>query len=180
MKAPNSADETTYANRPNRDKIQETHEKQISVIYAATNRILSNLSYIRDELPGLKATTETRGAILKMCGDFGSEIGDIRMEVRRLEDNLGMHPGEEPFRHGMESDEPKETMVFINEWLAAQIQVMLGLVTSLRVHPEHDADASLLSLLLEESATNIINDAIALREALDAIRASLALVQSQA
>jgi hypothetical protein len=179
MQTPNLEDETTCASRPNRDTTQEIYEKQISVIYAATNQILSNLRYIQEELRGIQTTPEPREAILKMCADFGWEIGDIRMEVRRLEDNLGMHPGEEPFRHGMESDDPKETMGFINEWLGAQLLPMHDLVTKIHTAAEHDPEAALLALLLTESATNIINEAVAFRAALDAIRTTLNPVPAQ-
>jgi len=180
MQTPNSEDDATCASRPNRDTAQETYEKQIPLLYAATNQILSNLRYIQYELPSVKTTPEIREAILKMCGDFEWEVGHIRMEVRRLKDNLGMHPGEEPFRHGMGSDAPKETMRFINDWLGAQLLPMHDLVARIHTAAEHDPEVALIALLLTESATNIINEAIALREALDAIRAALNLVTSQA
>ena len=144
------------AEDPTHGATQRTYEEQIPKLYAALNQILSNLRYIRDELPNEKTTDDTRTALLKLCDDFEWEVLDIRMEVRTLEDNLGMHVGEEPFDHGMGSADPKETMGFIHDWLAAQLATMHDLIIELRAHTEGDLHAARLSILVEESAANII------------------------
>lgn len=168
-----NAIEPRAAEAPTPGTTQQASEDQITKLYASTDRILSNLRSIRDKLPNQNTTANTRDAILKMCRDFEWAIGDVRMEVRGLEDNLGMHPGEEPFHHGMESDNPTKTMGFIRDWLAPQIAAMHDLVIGLRVRPENDLDAALLSLLLHKSAANIIREAIAIKDALNTIAATL-------
>ncbi len=110
MQTPDSPTKAAPADPPALNGKLRYYEEHISKLYTATSDILSNLQYICAELPDLKTAGVTRDAILKVCGDFEWEILDIRMEIRRLEDNLGLHPGEEPFQHGMESDDPTETM----------------------------------------------------------------------
>jgi hypothetical protein len=173
MQIPGSQTETAPASEQGRDTTRQVYEEQVSKLYAATSQILSNLRYICDELPNIPTTAETRDAILKVCDDFQWEVLDIRMEIRRLEDNLGLHPGEDPFQHGMESQDPRETMRFIHDWLGPQLRAMHDLVTRAHAQAEHHPEAALLAILLAESASNIIHAAIAIRDALDVITTTL-------
>ncbi len=175
MQMSNSGPETTRCIGSDGDASKRAYEEQIHRLYAAINQILSNLLYIRDELPKVNTEADTRDAIRKMCDDFEWEILDIRMEVRRLEDNLGLHPGEAPFEHGMESDDPKETMGFIHDWLAAQLAAMHKLACSVHARAEQHPDAALVSILVAESARNIIHQAIEIQDALDGIAATVSL-----
>ena len=173
MQTPDSPTKAAPENAPARNATHRHYEERISKLYAATNDIRSNLSYICDELPGLTTAAETHDAILHVCGDFACEIMHIQMEVRKLEDNLGLRTGEDPFHHGMDSDNPIETIGYIHDWLGPQLIAMHNLVNRLNEKAAGDADAALLSLLLTESATNILHAAIAVREALDDIHGTL-------
>ena len=170
---PDSPTKAPPDNAPARKGALRHYEEQISKLYIATNDIRSNLSYICDELPSLKTDAETRDAILHVCGDFAWETMDIQMEVRKLEDNLGLRTGEAPFHRGMDSDNPIETMGYIHDWLGPQLMAMHNLVNRLNEKAAGDANAALLSLLLTESATNIIHAALAVQDALDDIHGTL-------
>ena len=153
--------------------------KPISNLYQRNHVIASNLAYILKELPTLSLPDELRNEILTMCQDFDSAVYDVKKEIRNLEDKLGLHPGEEPFDPNIVNPDPKVTMGFIERWIAAEIETLDKLVKKLWALAEQDANSyGLVSVLVTESAGNIVQAHSGAKEELQLIRAQLGKKES--
>lgn len=135
--------------------------------------MLGNLAFIEKELPSLALADDLKDEIVAVCQGFGWTLRDIRKEIYTLEDKLGMHPGEEPFDPNVVNPDPKATMGLIEHWVAEEAQAMDALVRRLWALADENKGLGTMSVLVTESAANILHAQAKLKEALSSIAAQL-------
>lgn len=151
----------------------DTYAAPISELHKSISAMLHNLAFIERELPTLELADDLRDEIVAVCQRFKWTLRDIRKEIYTLEDKLGMHPGREPFDPNVVNPDPKPTMSLIERWLTEEAQAMDTLVRKLWALVEEDEGLSTVSVLVTESAANILNARTRIKEALSSISAQL-------
>lgn len=145
----------------------------ISELHESVSRMAQDLTHIQEELPHWDVSEALKREIVTVCQEFGSALYDIRKEIRTLEDKLGMHPNEEPFDPGVVNPDPRITMGLIERWLAREIDAMHALVIRLRTLAEADRELVGVTVLVTESAANILHAQMRVKEALASIAQQL-------
>lgn len=115
---------------------------------ACAMSMLANGIYIEKELPavafpdGLQARTE------HLCACLFATEADIRKEIEELEDALTALSGDESIQ--------RVKILRIRKWLSEPIVEMHELVQELRAASDNDERYALATILIEESAANIL------------------------
>jgi hypothetical protein len=151
----------------------DTYAVPISELHESTTAMLHNLTFIQKELPTLELVDDLTNEIVAVCQRFEWTLRDIRKEIYILEDKLGMHPGKEPFDPAVVNADPKATMSLIERWVTEETQAMDTLVKKLWTLSGQDKGLGTVSVLVTESAANILNARARVKEALSSISAQL-------
>lgn len=143
----------------------------IGALYRALDDIAGNVAFVEGELPKVALRATDRAAVLDRMREFDGAIHDVRTEIRNLEDKLGLHPGEPPQDPDIANPDPRATMRLIRNWRWTEIEALDPLVRRLQATAKVDIAFGLASLLVGESATNILN-------AFNAVEAALAHIEA--
>ena len=141
----------------------------VSDLYSNLADIEANVRFVAEHLADLQIADSERSAIAELCEEFGGAIHDVRIEIRNLEDKLGMHPGEPPFDPDITNPDPRVTMRFISNWMWEPIKMMNTTIQQLQ------SSRSNAYLLVAESGANVLNSFDAMRDSLDQIGRELVL-----
>jgi len=145
----------------------------ISELHESVSTMLDNLAFIEKEVTSLELMDDLRNEIVAVCQRFGWTLYDVRKEVYILVDKLGMRPDEEPFDPNVVNPDPRATMGLIECWIAEEAQAMHTLVTKLWALAEKNESLGIVNVLVTESAANVLNAQVRLKEALSSISAQL-------
>lgn len=147
--------------------------EQVGRLRLAAAAIADNVDYLRAEMPGAGFADDARDSLATVCDGLVEALRDTRPEFDNLEDKLGLRAGLPPHDPDIVSPDPRVTMGFIRNWLWEAIAPIDGIVRSAQAAADRDAGKMLASVLLSESAANILRAYAAVVVALDAIADAL-------
>ena len=140
-----------------------SYAKAIAAIHAGVTDIQANLAYIERELPPLRGDFELKKDIIDICQGFWTALCDIRKEVYNLEHALSIDPPDDALS-AWDSIKSK-----ILQTLSKETNMMDGLIRTLWVLVEEDDRIGVVSLLVTESAENILKNVPKIDQALGEI-----------
>jgi hypothetical protein len=112
-----------------------------SALFESVAEILSNLDYVRQELPGLEIDGELRRNLLSGCAQLAGEVAELEARIRALE------PGDA---------DPTRTAQDAQEMIQRQVRALDELVMGLRGGPSSKGDYGALGVLFNESGASIL------------------------
>jgi len=136
--------------------------------------ITAHLEFVNRESRDLDIPEQASTAIAECCAEFHGLIGDVRKQILKLEDQLGLRPGQAPHDPDDKKPDPRQTMRFITTWLTDGIDGLLALATELE-QPQSGGmiDTVGALVLLHECTANIDNAQSAILDRIDAIEGQL-------
>jgi hypothetical protein len=142
--------------------------KSIANLYRCNDTMGQNVTYVLKELLRLPLPDELRNEIETAFKKLGSALYDTRKEIRNLENNLGLHPGEEPFDEAIANPDPQVTMGLIRRWVDDQAVNLDKLVRKLWALSAQESNKYVLvNALVTESVRNILEAQSDARRELD-------------
>lgn len=109
--------------------------------------MMSNAAYVNEELPGLDIPSDLCARIQSVCADLIGSKHDLVHELSELEE----------IERDAEDSVVMERVDRIVRWCMEDIQEMHGLVEEVRSRARTYDQGALVSVLVTESATNILN-----------------------
>lgn len=143
---------------------------KIQALHAALGDISDNVEFMLGELPKIAATKSLLDRTNGVCMAFRGTVMEVRSEILNLEDKLGLRPDKAPHDPDMQNSDPRVTLRFITGWFSEDLRSLHALVEELRGAGDtetKDGTEGLLTLLVTESATNILKAAGSIVESVD-------------
>lgn len=132
----------------------------LSAIRNCANLMLENASYIQGELPNVEMNGTLRSQTVEICGSMVGTKHDVVSELFEIDELL-----ESKTDWGTISSRLDRVM----SWLWQDISKTHQLVMALREDSENNKNHTLSLILVQESATNILNAFNRAKAAVDAL-----------
>ncbi len=116
--------------------------------HAFAIQLMRNAAYIQKELPSLDMPDSLREQITTLCSDLIGSKHDLISEATELEEAMD---------EGANPDRISRRVKMILEWVQNDVSSIHGCVSTVRDAVEEGTTPAIVSVLITESATNILN-----------------------
>lgn len=139
-------------------------------IFESIAKIQGNLGYIDQELPGLKVPQEIEEAVSSVTQSIGNGVLDIRAMAQDFANNFIMPQNENLGASNPQACDPNKTKEMIMSRMSDEMHSLNAIVQRLiSLSKDNPSKYGVVSVLVGESATNILNAFVCICDTFDSI-----------